>query len=197
MKNTLFFFIFITFFTVPLMAQIRLKPELNKVDTLPAWYKGSTQKPSYALKGTTLFIQTDTVYIINTERYRLYQHLHDLKEMIEKYNIPGITLQMMDSYQRALDSCRGYYTLLAKNAEKTDAISNLFLEKTKETVESAKNTLKLADDRLVSADKKLSDADVKLEEAQKLIRKSQRRTILQKIAIGAGALLIGFALGKS
>jgi hypothetical protein len=186
-----------TFFTVPLMAQIRLKLELNKVDTLPAWYKDNTQKPPYALKGTSLLVETDTIYIINALRYRYYQNLQDLKEMVEKNNVPGITLKMMEKYQSALDSCRGYYALLVKNAEKTDAVSNLFLEKTKETVEVAKNTLKLADDRLASADKKLSDADVKLEEAQKLIRKSQRRTILQKIAIGAGAFLIGFALGKS
>jgi hypothetical protein len=196
MRNTYILLAFFLIFTPITNAQIRLKPELNKLDTLPDWYKNSTQKPPYALKGTQLLIETDTIYVINALRYHYYQNLQDLKEMVEKNNTPGLALEIIKNYERALDSCRGYYALLLKNAEKTDAISNAFLEKTKETVESAKNTLKLADERLGSADKKLTDADVKLDEARKLIKKSRMKTILQKIAIGAGCLLIGFAVGK-
>ena len=196
-NKILYSFAIFTLLSVPITAQIRFNNELNKQDTLQASYKNSTKKPFFALKGTQLLVETDTVYLVNTLRNSYYQSLQDLKTMVETDNADVITLEIIKTYERALDSCQLYYKKLLENAEQTDARSNAFLNKTNETVESVKITLKAADDRLKDADKKLEDANTKLNDAKDLIRRSRMKTILQKILIGVAAALLGFAIGKS
>jgi hypothetical protein len=164
--------------------------------TIDGSFHNKTDPPLHLKMGDVLKIQTDSVYLMNAARFRYYVKLEDLRDLIDSGKEDSIVAAMITQYEQAIDSCKTYYKLLLRNADKTSSVSEQLAAETKRVTDASITTLTKADNSLISAKQNLDEAKNHLTEAQKLIKKSMRAQIFQKILIGVACLAIGYAVGN-
>ncbi len=159
-------------------------------------FSESPELPRPFKKGAVLTIDADLVYLINDHRYTYYKKLEDLRDLIETDNQDSIVSALIRHYESSLDSCKSYYKLLLANADKTNDISQKFVDETKKVADKGVTTLNIANESLDKATKNLDKSLEHLTNAEKFMKKSIRLKWLDRIIIGTACLVIGYAVGS-
>lgn len=148
---------------------------------LTASFLESAQAPQPRLKGTHIYVQCDTVYLVNPVRYRLYRDLH--RSILE--DSIGLQLEKFAAlYDSTTRRMRRNVDALLENGDKAAEVTGRFIDSLQQSVTKANA-------ELTSTVAILDNAANNLKEAEKNIRKAR-----WKIAgSGLGGLLAGAAIG--
>lgn len=196
MKNSLFF-CFCVFICPSINAQDTLiGVNFKHLHLIEAAFSESSEIPRPFSKGSVLTIETDKVYLINDRRYTYYKRLEDLRDLIETDNQDSIVLALIKHYESSLDSCKMYYTLLLANSDKTNTVSQNFVNETKKVADQGVITLNTANQSLDKATANLDKSLEHLTNAEKYMKKSLRLKWLDRLIIGTACLVIGYAVGS-
>lgn len=196
MKNSLFF-CFCVFICPSINAQDTLiGVNLKHLHPIEAAFGESPEIPRPFTKGAVLTIETDKVYLINDRRYTYYKRLEDLRNLIETDNQDSIVLALIRHYESSLDSCKMYYTLLLANSDKTNTVSQNFVNETKKVADKGVLTLNTANQNLDKATINLDKSLEHLTNAEQYMKKSLRLKWLDRLIIGTACLVIGYAVGS-
>ncbi len=178
MKTHILFALF-TVLLLPLHAQ-----DAARLTVIGPDYALSTDSPLCFTSGDTLLIRCDSVYVINTERYRIYTAC--LRALREDNEQPcGRLLQAYEDRLREHDES---YRLLLANCRETEKVSDEMLSYTRASLE---NTLATLDHTQQTLDRSLEG----LRQTEELLRRQQNRQTGQKFLIGAGGVGLGILVG--
>lgn len=149
-------------------------------------YTNSFQRPLVAMSGDLVIVETDSIHLVNNQRFLFYEELRGVVEAEDNCNdqIQEVIAKYEESLKRNEESFNG----LLDNCNKTSDLTNRLLETT-ET--SLKDTKSLLTDTQTS----LSHATDFLKEARKAQKASRKKNTIEKVLIGAGAAAVGVLTG--
>ncbi len=152
--------------------------------TIPAEYEGMNTSPWSFTFGDTLIIETDTVYIVNSNRYHFYREIHE--DILTSDD--NTCKELLNTYEKRLDDFDARYQQLAKNSQEANVITLGILEESRAELEETKISLD-------SSMKELDKTKKGLDEAKKDLKKARNQGNKKAIITGAVGLAIGLILG--
>ena len=151
---------------------------------IPKTYEGLNTSPWAFVEGDTLIIETDTVFIVNANRYHFYRNIH--QDILQTDD--NTCKEILTSYEKRLDDFDSRYQQLAKNSQEANVITLGILEESRAELEETK----------ISLEKSIQDLEESragLDEAKSELKKAQRQSNKKAIIAGAVGVGIGLVLG--
>jgi hypothetical protein len=140
--------------------------------------------PRLILPHTALPVLTDSAYLISTARYRFYRQLHRLA--LDTTAQAGDLL--IGSYARSLRETQHAYDTLLMHYQATDLLATQTLYGTQLSLAQLSRSLN-------QTQYALAQTAHHLEEAKDEARVARRRSLVQRLAYGAGGIGVGLVLG--
>lgn len=127
---------------------------------------------------------TDSAYLVSTARYRLYQQLH--RHVLDTTAGAGDSLVV--SYAQSLQAAQWAYDTLLSQYQANDRLSTQTLHRTQLALGQLSRSLDQTQDALTETSRTLN-------EAKDQLRTARRRSLVQRVAYGAGGLGAGLLIG--
>jgi len=178
MKKALFLLIFALFLLSITNAQN------NQFKTIPPDFSLSTKSPQLINAGDTLLIQSDSVFLINKERYKFYKNIHT---SILNDN-DSLCTMLLRSYEIKLAEHEKSFRELLENSRLAEKTTSELLTFTKNSLLNTQNTLE-------NTQITLENTRRNLEIANNHIKKERWNTAGKKIMIGVGGVAVGLITG--
>ncbi len=154
------------------------------IKTIPSEYRDLNTTPWVFTEGDTLIIETDSVYVVNSERYHFYRKVH--REILSSDD--STCSELLRTYERRLEYFDTRYQEMAANSHAAQMITLGVLQETNEKVEEIQIDLELTR-------KELEQSRKSLEEANRELDKDQSRNRKKVLVSGVIGLGIGLILG--
>lgn len=140
--------------------------------------------PLLLQRGEHLTVPYDSVYLITTPRYALYQQLHHYLLDTSAW-LPYD--ELIRTYERALYRSDQAYQQLLRQYQTADSLS-------KSTLRTTQSVLHQVDRSLVGTQASLDKANQGLDETERLIRQERRRTARRHVLFSAGGVGLGLLI---
>jgi len=149
-------------------------------------YTNSFQRPLVAMRGDFVVIETDSIHLVNNQRFLFYEELRGVVEAEDNCN--DQIQEVIAKYEETLRSNEESFNGLLGNCNETKELTDRLLAVTEVSLSDAKALLTETQNQLI-------DAKASLKEARKAQRASRRKNTLQKALIGGGAAALGILVG--
>lgn len=157
----------------------------GQTDTVKVDFSESFASPLLFLSGANLEVQTDSVYVMNAPRYRFYQDLH---EAYLQQNTIALADLVLSRYEASLIERDSFFTLLFVNNWETE----LRMTNMESEWRLLQNNLQQT---LTASEVLLKNSNQRLITTTQTLKKSNRKTKLEKIIIGSAGIGIGALVG--
>ena len=159
-------------------------PSTHPATVYPEAHRAQIDVPQLVLPRTPRQPLTDSVYLISPARYRFYRQLH-------RYAL-DTTVRASDalitSYAQSLQATQRAYDTLLERYQASDQLSAQTLRRTQLALGQLSRSL----DQTQYA---LAQTTRSLDEARAQARTARRRSLVQRLAYGAGGLGAGLLIG--
>lgn len=156
----------------------------GKILTVPSDYSTSTKPPLLFIKGDTISISCDSVYMMNVIRYNFYKNLH-------KATLAGkdsVCNKLLNAYELRLNEHEQAYNKLLDNSKQAEKISLDMINYSQKSLSGTQKTLEFTQATL---DQSLKSIDV----AHNFIQQEKWNSKGQKLLTGFCGVGIGLILG--
>ena len=141
-------------------------------------------RPRLLLPHCTLPNLTDSAYLISPARYRLYQQIH--RHLLD--TTAGAGDSLIVSYAQSLHAAQRAYDALFVRYQTSDHLANQTLRRTQLALGQLSRSLDQTQYTLRETSRTLNEAEGQL-------RAVRRRSLVQRLAYGAGGVGVGLVLG--
>lgn len=156
-----------------------------QTDTIPLSYTWSERTPLLCRSGATVHLRADSIYMVNAPRYRFYRELHDVYLRKSETELSEIILRHYQSNLLRRDSL---YDLLFLNNWETELRVTELAEQTRDLQQKLSETLQLSENLLHGSRRQLLLTE-------ETLKKSKRRSRLEKIVLATAGMGIGVLTG--
>jgi hypothetical protein len=157
----------------------------GQTDTVKVDFTESFASPLLFLHGSNLNVQADSVFVMNAPRYRFYRDLH---ETYLQKNTIALSELVLDRYEASLIERDSFFTLLFVNNWETE----LRMTKMENEWRSLQKNLQQT---LTTSEILLKSSNQRLVSTTQTLKKSNRKSKLEKILIGSAGIGIGALVG--
>ena len=157
----------------------------GQADTVKVDFSESFASPLLFLSGANLNVQADSIYVMNAPRYRFYRDLH---EAYLQKNTIALSDLVLKRYEASLIERDSFFTLLFVNNWETE----LRMTNMESEWRSLQNNLQQT---LTASEILLKNSNQRLISTTQTLKKSNRKTKLEKIIIGSAGIGIGALVG--
>ena len=164
-------------------AQTALPPTHPAIEPAEA-HSAQADIPRLVLPRTPLPPRTDSVYLISPARYRFYRQLH--RYALDTTFRAGDALII--SYAQSLQATQRAYDTLLERYQASDQLSAQTLRRTQLALGQLSRSLDQTQYALEQTTRRLEEAEVQA-------RAARRRSLVQRLAYGAGGVGAGLLLG--
>ncbi len=178
MKRLIFMMIFSTFVVSDLFSQS------ENFKTVTAEYSISTKAPLLFMKGDTIRVLSDSIYMMNVRRYNFYKNIH-------KATLSGkdsVCAKLLNAYELRLVEHEQAYTKLLDNSKQAEKVSLDLINYSQKSLAGTQKTLEFTQTTL---DQSLKSIDM----AQDYVQKAKWNSKGQKLLTGLTGAGIGLLLG--
>jgi len=178
MKKFIFLFIFSTGFATNIFSQS------GNMKSIPVDYCTSTSSPLLFLKGDTVRVTCDTIYLMNPIRYTFYKNIH-------KATLAGsdsVCNKLLNAYELRLAEHEQAYNKLLDNSKQAEKISLDMIAYSQKSLAGTQKTLEFTQTTL---DQSLKSIDM----AHDYIRQAKWNSKGQKLLTGISGFGIGLLVG--
>ena len=159
-------------------------PPIHPATAYPEAHRAQADVPQLVLPRTPQQPLTDSVYLISPARYRFYQQLH--RYALDTTFRAGDAL--ITSYAQSLQATQRAYDTLLERYQASDQLSAQTLRRTQLALGQLSRSL----DQTQYA---LAQTTRSLDEAKAQARTARRRSLVQRVAYGAGGVGAGLLIG--
>ena len=157
----------------------------GQTDTVKVDFTESFAPPLLFLSGANLNVQADSVYVMNAPRYQFYRDLH---EAYLQKNTIALSDLVLKRYEASLIERDSFFTLLFVNNWETE----LRMTNMESEWRSLQNNLQQT---LTASEILLKNSNQRLITTTQTLKKSNRKSKLEKIIIGSAGIGIGALVG--
>lgn len=183
MKRLIFTLIISTMMITELYSQS------ENLKTIPTEYCTSTSSPLLFVRGDTLTITCDSVYIMNVMRYNFYKNIH--KATLS--NNDSTCSRLLNAYELRLKEHEDAYNKLLDNSKQAEKVSLDMIAYSQKSLAGTQKTLEFTQTTL---DQSLKSIDMAHDYIQQEKWNSKGQKLLTGIAgVGVG-LLVGVLITK-
>lgn len=137
------------------------------------------------LKGATIEIECDSVYLINSKRFRFYT---TIQEYIKNDDALIISEKLIASYEKSIHENEIYYLDLLNNCRQTDLLAKQAIQESELVLVGLKQTLK-------NANAELENTKNELRALNKDIHQMNRLANRKNMLVGVGGIGLGLLIG--
>lgn len=178
MKKLFFLIVFSTILTVNLFSQSR------GIVSVPADYCNSTNSPLLFVKGDTIRITCDSVYLMNVIRYNFYKNLH--KATLTSKD--SVCAKLLNAYELRLVEHEQAYSKLLENSKQAEKISLDLIDYSQKSLAGTQKTLEFTQ---ITLDQSLKSIDI----AHNYIKQEKWNSKGQKLLVGVCGVGVGLLAG--
>jgi len=152
--------------------------------TVPAGYCISTSSPLLYIKGDTIQVTCDSVYLINVSRYNFYKNIH-------KATLSGndsVCSKLLNAYELRLHEHEQAYNKLLDNSKQAEKISLDMIAYSQKSLAGTQKTLEFTQTTL---DQSLKSIDM----AHDYIQQEKWNSKGQKLLVGVCGVGLGLLVG--
>lgn len=178
MKKLLFLLVFSAVLATNLFSQS------GQFLTVPSDYSTSTKPPLLFVKGDTIRITCDSVYMMNVIRYNFYKNLH-------KATLAGkdsVCAKLLNAYELRLNEHELAYNKLLDNSKQAEKISLDLISYSQKSLAGTQKTLEFTQATL---DQSLKSIDM----AHNYIQQEKWNSKGQKLLVGVCGVGVGLLVG--
>ena len=178
MKKLIFMLIFSTIVATNLFSQS------GNFKNVPSGYSTSTGSPLLFIKGDTIQVSCDTVYLMNSMRYHFYKNIH-------KATLSGqdsVCKKLLNAYELRLIEHEQAYNKLLDNSKQAEKVSQDLIDYSQKSLAGTQKTLEFTQATL---DQSLKSIDM----AHNYIQQEKWNSKGQKLLTGAVGVGIGLLVG--
>ncbi len=157
----------------------------GQADTVKVDFSESFAPPLLFLQGANLEIQTDSVFVMNAPRYRFYRDLH---ETYLQQNTVALADLVLKRYEASLIERDSFFTLLFVNNWETELRMSKMEREWRKLQKDLQQTLNVSENLLKNSNQRLLSTTLTM-------KKSNRKSKLEKIIIGSAGIGIGALVG--
>ena len=157
--------------------------DAQHIDTIPAVYQFSTEKPILIKRDSRVYFNSDSIYLINPGRYKFYE---DLRVLLN-YDI-GCG-DIITAYQNSIEKNGQIINDLLLNSKESERLNQKMLL-------VSNNALNYSFTKIAENDKLISEIQKDLNDLQKLVKKDKRRKIVNYFIIGISGTVTGILITK-
>lgn len=172
-------------FCIIVASQGYTQTDTSNVTVLSDTFCFSNQKPLLFTAKSKIFIDCDTVYVLNKHTMALYKTVS--KALQQRTGLNTCTL-VVSNLENRLDEQNKAFHKLYQNYIKLDSVSQQTIKDTKTSLVQVNNTLVKAQTDIVVVDKKMDDLKT-------TINKQRRQSFFDKIIYGTGGIAVGILAG--
>jgi ElaB/YqjD/DUF883 family membrane-anchored ribosome-binding protein len=163
---------------------LNLFGQTGKFKTVPAAYSFSTSSPLLFVKGDTIQVLCDTVYLMNVMRYNFYKNIHKAT-LSEK---DSVCSRLLNAYELRLLEHEQAYNKLLDNSKQAEKISLDMISYSQKSLAGTQKTLEFTQTTL---DQSLKSIDM----AHDYIQQQKWNSKGQKVLVGVCGIGIGLLVG--
>jgi len=178
MKKLIFLFLFSTIMATNLFSQS------GNYLSVPSDYCTSTNSPILFVKGDTIRITCDSIYLMNVIRYNFYKNLH--KATLTSKD--SVCAKLLNAYELRLVEHEQAYSKLLENSKQAEKISLDLIDYSQKSLAGTQKTLEFAQTTL---DQSLKSIDI----AHNYIKQEKWNSKGQKILTGICGFGVGLLVG--
>ena len=136
-------------------------------------------------KGDVLKVSCDSVVVMTQKRHQFYKEIK--ANLIDSTGV-GYYKQLIASYEKSIETYKKDYEKLYANCEKSDGLTTQLINRSLSTLDG---TQKLLSYTQASLDQTIKS----LEAAEKLLKQQRKKSVGQKILLGACGASVGILAG--
>jgi ElaB/YqjD/DUF883 family membrane-anchored ribosome-binding protein len=175
---------FISILIISTVVTINLYGQTGTFKTVPATYSFSTSSPLLFVKGDTLQVTCDSVYLMNVMRYNFYKNIHKAT-LSEK---DSVCSRLLNAYELRLLEHEQAYNKLLDNSKQAEKISLDLISYSQKSLAGTQKTLEFTQTTL---DQSLKSIDM----AHDYIQQQKWNSKGQKVLVGVCGIGIGLLVG--
>jgi len=149
-------------------------------------YFNSFARPTIAMSGDIVLVNTDSIHLVNNKRFLFYEELRGVIRAEDNCNEQIQTV--IAKYEASLERNEEGFNNLLENCNKSSDLTARLLETTELSLQNTKSLL-------TDTQTSLAHANDLLKEANKVRKQSRRKNTLEKVLIGAGGTALGILVG--
>ncbi len=183
MKKLIFLMVFLSASFTDLYSQS------NNMKTVSADYVTSTGSPLLFMKGDTILVEPDSVYLMNVIRYNFYKNIH-------KATLTGtdsVCTKLLKAYELRLTEHEQAYNKLLDNSKQAEKVSLDLISYSQKSLAGTQKTLEFTQTTLDQSLKSIDMAQNYIQQAKWNAKGQKLLTALSGVGIG---LLIGILIMK-
>jgi len=178
MKRIIMLFIFSTVMVTNLFSQS------GKSVSVPTEYCTSTSSPLLFVRGDTVRITCDSVYLMNVMRYNFYKNIH--KATLASKD--SVNSKLLIAYELRLTEHENAYNKLLENSKQAEKISLDLIDYSQKSLAGTQKTLEFTQTTL---DQSLKSIDM----AHTYIKQEKWNSKGQKLLTGISGVAVGLLVG--
>jgi hypothetical protein len=157
--------------------------DAQRIDTVPAIYQFSVEKPLMITRGSQIYFKSDSIYLVNPGRYKFYE---DLRELLN-YDID--CTDIITAYQNSIEKNSRIINELLINSKESERLNQKMLL-------ASNQALNYSFTRIAENDKLIGEIQNDLTDLQNRVKKEKRKKIVNYFIIGISGTVTGILITK-
>ena len=167
-----------------MIAMPELFSQSSNFKTVPVEYSTSTKAPLLFIKGDTIRVSTDSIYLMNGMRYNFYKNIHKATLMSKD----SVCAKLLNAYELRLVEHEQAYNKLLDNSKQAEKVTQDLIDYSQKSLAGTQKTLQFTQ---ITLDQSLKSIDM----AQDYVQKAKWNSKGQKLLTGLTGAGIGLLLG--